>query len=33
MKQPPPLYALRAFEMAARLGSFTRAADHLCLSQ
>lgn len=33
MKQLPPLYALRAFETAARLGSFTRAADHLCLSQ
>ncbi len=33
MKQLPPLYALRAFEMAARLGSFTKAADHLCLSQ
>ncbi|QUX92319.1 LysR family transcriptional regulator [Marinomonas sp. A3A] len=28
----PPLYALRAFEAAARYGSFTRAADHLNLT-
>ena len=26
----PPLTALRAFEAAARLGGFTRAADELC---
>lgn len=29
MQQLPPLYALRAFEMAARFGSFTKAADAL----
>jgi len=29
----PPLYALRAFEVAARLGSFTRAAHSLCITQ
>lgn len=29
----PPLYALRAFEAAARHGSFTRAAEALCLTQ
>lgn len=29
----PPLYALRAFEVAARLGSFTQAADSLCITQ
>jgi LysR family transcriptional regulator, glycine cleavage system transcriptional activator len=29
----PPLGALRAFEAAARLGSFTRAADELCVTQ
>ncbi len=29
----PPLYALRAFEAAARLGSFTLAAESLCISQ
>lgn len=28
----PPLYALRAFEAAARYGSFTKAADHLNLT-
>ncbi len=28
-----PLYALRAFEAAARHGSFTRAADELAISQ
>ncbi|HAQ25129.1 MAG TPA: LysR family transcriptional regulator [Pseudomonas sp.] len=29
----PPLYALRAFEAAARFGSFTQAASSLCLTQ
>jgi LysR family glycine cleavage system transcriptional activator len=29
----PPLYALRAFEVAARHGSFTLAAQALCLTQ
>jgi len=29
----PPLYALRAFEAAARHGSFTRAAQELSLTQ
>jgi LysR family glycine cleavage system transcriptional activator len=29
----PPLYALRAFEAAARHGSFTRAAEELALTQ
>ncbi len=29
----PPLYALRAFEAAARLGSFTLAAQSLCITQ
>ncbi|CDZ94717.1 LysR family transcriptional regulator [Pseudomonas saudiphocaensis] len=29
----PPLYALRAFEAAARLGSFTQAAQSLCITQ
>ena len=29
----PPLNALRAFETAARLGSFTRAAEELCVTQ
>jgi LysR family transcriptional regulator, glycine cleavage system transcriptional activator len=29
----PPLNALRAFEAAARNGSFTRAADELCVTQ
>ncbi|TBV08038.1 LysR substrate-binding domain-containing protein [Stutzerimonas kirkiae] len=29
----PPLYALRAFEAAARHGSFTAAAHSLCLTQ
>ena len=29
----PPLYALRAFEVAARSCSFTRAADELALTQ
>lgn len=28
----PPLTALRAFEAAARLGGFTRAADELCVT-
>lgn len=28
----PPLYALRAFESAARTGSFTLAADELHLT-
>lgn len=29
----PPLYALRAFEVAARTGSFTRAAEELSITQ
>jgi LysR family transcriptional regulator, glycine cleavage system transcriptional activator len=29
----PPLVALRAFEAAARLSSFTRAAEELCVTQ
>lgn len=29
----PPLYALRAFEVAARHGSFTRAAEELSITQ
>jgi len=29
----PPLYALRAFEAAARLGSFTEAGLSLCITQ
>ena len=29
----PPLYALLAFEAAARLGSFTQAAQSLCITQ
>lgn len=29
----PPLQTLRAFEAAVRLGSFTRAADELALTQ
>jgi len=29
----PPLYALRAFEVAARLGSFTQAAQSLFITQ
>ena len=29
----PPLTALRAFEAAARLGSFTRAANELHVTQ
>ena len=29
----PPLNALRGFEASARLGSFARAADELCLTQ
>ena len=30
--KPPPLSALRAFEAAARLGGFARAADELCVT-
>ena len=29
----PPLHALRAFEAAARLGSFARAAEELCITR
>ena len=29
----PPLGALRVFEAVARLGSFSRAADELCVTQ
>src|SRR5258706_8804958 len=32
-RQLPPLNALRAFEAAARNGSFTRAAEELCVTQ
>jgi DNA-binding transcriptional LysR family regulator len=32
-RQLPPLYALRAFEAAARLSSFTRAGDELSITQ
>ena len=32
-KQIPALYALRAFEVASRHNSFSRAADDLCLTQ
>lgn len=31
-KSTPPLNALRAFEAAARLGSFSKAADDLCVT-
>src|ERR1041384_6112874 len=30
---PPPLRALQVFEVAARLGSFTKAAGELCVTQ
>lgn len=33
MRRLPPLNAVRAFEAAARLGSFTRAAQELCVTQ
>ena len=33
MRRLPPLNALQIFETVARYGSFTRAADHLCLTQ
>lgn len=33
MRRLPPLNALQVFETVARYGSFTRAADHLCLTQ
>jgi LysR family glycine cleavage system transcriptional activator len=33
MRRLPPLNALQTFEMVARHRSFTRAADHLCLTQ
>ena len=33
LKRLPPLGALRAFEMAARLGAFTSAAERLGVSQ
>ncbi|MFT4268728.1 MAG: LysR substrate-binding domain-containing protein [Xenophilus sp.] len=32
-KRLPPLKALKVFEVAARLGSFARAADELCVTQ
>lgn len=32
-RQIPPLNALRSFEAVARLGSFTKAADELCVTQ
>lgn len=33
MRKLPPLNALQIFEIVARHGSFTRAAEHLCLTQ
>src|ERR1700743_817727 len=33
MRRLPPLNALQIFETVARHRSFTRAADHLCLTQ
>ncbi|WP_322047772.1 LysR substrate-binding domain-containing protein [Paraburkholderia sp. J67] len=33
MRHLPPLNALQIFETVARYGSFTRAAEHLCLTQ
>lgn len=33
LNSTPPLYALRAFEAAARTGSFTRAAEELSITQ
>ncbi|RQN38252.1 LysR substrate-binding domain-containing protein [Paraburkholderia tropica] len=33
MRRLPPLNALQIFETVARYGSFTRAAEHLCLTQ
>ena len=33
MRRVPPLNALQIFETVARHRSFTRAADHLCLTQ
>ncbi len=33
MRRLPPLNAVRAYEAAARLGSFTRAAEELCVTQ
>lgn len=33
MSKLPPLNALRAFEASARLGSFTKAADELNVTQ
>src|ERR1700751_5177703 len=33
MRRLPPLNALQIFETVARYRSFTRAADHLCLTQ
>lgn len=33
IRQLPPLYALRAFEAAARLSSFTRAGEELAITQ
>ena len=33
MSKIPPLHALRAFEAAARHGSFTKAADELCVTR
>ena len=32
-KQLPPLKALKVFEVSARLGSFGRAAQELCVTQ
>src|SRR3954454_13325882 len=33
LRRLPPLNALKAFETAARHGSFTRAAEELCVTQ
>lgn len=33
MRRLPPLNALQIFETVARHRSFTRAAEHLCLTQ
>lgn len=33
LRRLPPMHALAAFEAAARLGTFSRAADELCITQ
>lgn len=32
-RRPPPMHALEAFDVAARLGSFSQAAHELCVTQ